>query len=65
MDFGFPKNAAEIADEFKLPEKMRVAAATKSFEQYMQSGLYRKALNIARKFNLPEEMVKEAEKKIS
>ena len=40
-------------------------AAKTSFEQYMQAGLYRKALRTAVKYNLPEEMKSEAMKKVS
>jgi hypothetical protein len=43
---------------------MKMEAATKSFEQHMDAGLYRKALKIAQKYKLPEEMVRAAEKKI-
>jgi hypothetical protein len=59
------KNAAEIAQEFGLPEEMLLLAAKKAFEQYMQAGLYRKALRTAVKYNLPEEMKSEAMKKVS
>jgi hypothetical protein len=65
MSFGLIKNAAEIADDFDLPEEMRTKAATKAFEQYMESGLYRKAFQIANKYHLPEEMISAAEKKLS
>ena len=58
-----PNNLEDGTKRFR--EKMKAAAATNSFEQYMQAGLYRKALNTARKCNLPEDMTKEAEKKIS
>jgi len=40
-------------------------AATKSFEQHMQTGLYRKALKIAEKYGLPEDLVAAAKKKLS
>jgi hypothetical protein len=65
MSVGLVKNAAEIAEEFELPEDMRLQAAMKSYEQHMQAGLYRNALKIAQKYKLPEKMVQAAEKKIS
>ena len=65
MSFNMPKNAAEIAEEFDLPERMKFEAATRSFRQFMDAGLYRKALQVATKYKLPEDMVMEAEKKIS
>jgi DNA-directed RNA polymerase specialized sigma24 family protein len=65
MSFGLVKNAAEIAEEFGLPQEMKQQAAMKSFEQHMQAGLYRKALKIAQKYGLAEELVQAAEKKVS
>jgi catechol-2,3-dioxygenase len=65
MSFGLVKNAAEIAEEFELPQEMKLQAAMKSYEQHMQAGLYHMALKIAQKYKLPEEMVQAAEKKIS
>jgi dsDNA-specific endonuclease/ATPase MutS2 len=65
MSHSLFKNAAEIADQFQLPASMRREAATKSYEQHMQTGLYRKALKIAEKYGLPEDMVAAAKKKLS
>jgi hypothetical protein len=65
MSFGLVKNAAQIADDFELSQELRQEAATKSYEQHMQAGLYRKALKIAQKYDLPDELKAAAEKKIS